>query len=131
MTTPRARRLTELALWALVAAAMVVLMYESVKPVDAESLAARSDKVAHALAYGAFACIVLAAARVGSGWSVGRAALVAFAWATGYGAVAEIIQASVGRVADVWDALANALGAGIVALAFVRLAVWRRRRGGG
>jgi len=128
--TVRARRFIRIGLWALVAAAMVVLMYESVKPADAESLAAKSDKVAHALAYGAFACIVLAAARAGSGWSAGRAALVAFAWATGYGALAEIIQAFVGRVADVWDGLANAVGAGLVALAFVRLAAWRRQGGG-
>ena len=126
--TVRSRRSVEIGLWVVVAAAMVFLMYESVKPSDRESLAAKSDKTAHALAYGGLAAVLVAALRYGSRWSAGRVALTAFAWATAYGAIAEVIQLFVGRVGDVLDALANAAGAGLVALAWLRLRARRDAR---
>jgi len=114
-------------LWGLVAAMMAVLMYGSVRPMAGESLVAKSDKVAHALAYGALTVAVVAALRRGSSWGAGRVALVAFGWAAAYGALAEVIQAFVGRVADVWDGMANAAGAGLAVLAFLCLAARRAR----
>jgi VanZ family protein len=119
------RRRLAIGLWVLVAAAMVVLMYESVKPADPASLAAQSDKVAHALAYGLLAGIVLAAVRVSAAWPAWRVALAAFLWATAYGALAEVLQAHVGRTSDLWDGVANAAGAGLVALAFLGVRAWR------
>jgi len=81
--------------------------------------------------YGAFAAVVLVALRARPSSSAGRIALVAFAWAAGYGGVMEIVQLFVGRTASLWDAVANALGAALVALAWHRLRAWRLRRAGG
>ena len=119
------RRWSTRALWGLVAAMMVVLMYKSVTPATTRPVVSVGDKVAHALAYGALAVAVVAALRRGSSWGAGRVALVAFGWATAYGALAEVIQAFVGRVADVWDGMANAAGAGLVVLVFLCLAARR------
>ena len=126
--TTRTRQLVEVSLWALVAAIMVALMVVSVRPIDRESMVMGSDKVSHALAYGALACSLVAALRVGSRWSAARVAAVAFAWATAYGALNEVLQLFVGRSCEWVDALANAAGAGVVALAWLCLEAWRTAR---
>lgn len=112
----------------LVVVMMAGLAWGSVRPLPGDTVVARSDKTAHAVAYGAFAAVLVLALRTRRGWGAGRVAAIAFAWAAGYGAAMEVAQSFVGRLCDVLDALANAAGAGLVALLWLCVAAWRRRR---
>jgi VanZ family protein len=77
------------------------------------------DKAQHALAYSGLALVTL---RATSGATIaglsGRAAIAAWAIATGYGVTDELHQAFVpGRTPDLLDVRADAVGAGGAALA--------------
>lgn len=129
--TARASRFIELGLWLAVVAMMAALTVVSVRPAREGPLVSANDKICHALAYGAFAAVVLVALRARAPSSAARIALIAFGWAAGYGGMMEIVQLFVGRTADLWDAVANALGAALVVLVWLRLRAWRLRRADG
>ncbi|AEB11162.1 VanZ family protein [Marinithermus hydrothermalis] len=94
---------------------MALIYWVSDRPGSAVGIPAPWDKLAHALAY------------AGLGWLLGRGTgRAGWAWgiAAAYGVLDELHQARVpGREADLWDGVADALGAG--------LGVWwaRPRRG--
>jgi hypothetical protein len=85
-----------------------------------------SDKSPHVIAYAVLAVAFATAWRVTSGQQLSWRQLCA-AWAivVAYGAFDELSQSAVGRVASVWDWLADAVGAA-VGLAIFQL--WNRGR---
>ena len=109
---PAARRVV----WTLYVLALVV---SSLMPVNLAQAPHNSDKAMHLLAYGLLVLL----------WppSWTRPAPVMFGFAAGLGLALEVAQGLLptGRFLDPWDALANALGAG---LGLTILLV--RRRGG-
>ena len=97
---PAARRV----LWTLYVLALVV---SSLMPVNLAQAPRHSDKAMHVLAYGLLVLL----------WppSWTRPAPAMFGFAAGLGLVLEVAQGLLptGRFPDPWDALANALGAGL------------------
>lgn len=86
--------------------AIVVLSLIPGQDVPLENI---SDKYRHAAAYGVFAVLLSCAFLKLRWWAIP----VAFVIATVVGILMEFIQPSFGRTKDPYDALANAIGAGI------------------
>ncbi|MBM65175.1 MAG: teicoplanin resistance protein VanZ [Myxococcales bacterium] len=108
--------------WALPVSYMGLIWYLSSQPISALNVGFRvSDKVLHCLAFGALALFVWWA-----GKGLRRPALIAFVVAALYGGVDELHQlwGDAGRIGDVWDWLADVLGAGLMA---TFLHHWSRR----
>jgi VanZ family protein len=115
-------------LWGPPVGEMVALFWISSQPDLARIPGGISDKAAHFAAFFVLAALTLRAA-AGGRWSGvnGRAAVVAFAIAAGYGALDELHQMlTPGRFPGVDDWVADALGAltallgGLIAAALVR-----------
>lgn len=86
-----------------------------------------NDKLVHAFLFGVLSAGIVFALRAGHRWQSVAAAIGGFVLATLYGATDELHQMfNPNRMADVMDALANAAGAAVVAIA--SLAVRARPR---
>ncbi len=118
-------------IWGPPVAGMVGLFWISSQPDLTSIPGGVSDKTAHFAAYFVLAAATLRAT-AGGRWSgvTGRAALIAFSIAAGYGALDEVHQIfTPGRFPGVDDWIADALGA-IAALALGLLAAALVRRVG-
>lgn len=71
------------------------------------------DKIGHLVAYGVLAFLLVAALRTNSRHTISRAGSVAFFLAAGYGLLLEMAQFAFfpGRYFEVWDIVANIIGA--------------------
>lgn len=101
--------------WAAVGVYMVALFIASSLPTLPDIPGQPSDKLFHGVAYAGFGLVSLVAVADGRWRKVtpGRAA-VALAITAGYGACTEVQQLFVvGRSAEVADAVADAVGAGV------------------
>lgn len=104
MTSPR-RWQAATAAWA------VCIFVASVIPVAPKLVPGRLDTVVHLCEYLLLAWLLAQALRASA---QRRLAVIAWGWATAYGAILEMVQAFVPwRSAEISDALANALGAAL------------------
>ena len=107
--------------WLPVAAWMGFIQYASVRTVveiGPETLP-QADKLLHALAYALLALLIVRALRAAAALALGDVALAAFAWATAFGALQEMLQHFIPkRSCDLLDLLSNGLGAGLAVLAW-------------
>jgi hypothetical protein len=118
--------LVRVLLWAPPLLYMTFIFLESAQSDPLPALTALVwDKALHAVGYAALGAL-LARAFAGERWSWGRAALCAVIVASAYGASDEFHQSFVvGRDADVYDWIADSIGAAFGAAAFISfLGIW-------
>ncbi len=118
-----------IALWAAVGGYMATIFVLSAQSNPLPALTSSvNDKILHAVEYGGLG-LLLAAALRGSGVPIGRASVLAILCASVYGATDELHQLFVpGRDSDVFDWLADTLGAMVAICAGSALGAGLRRR---